>query len=101
MFELVHIDLWGPYRHCTNGSCTMFLTIVDDRSKATWVYLLSDKAHVVKLFTAFMQYVETQFSTNIKTVRSDNGSEFLNKAMASCFAEKGIIHQTSCVYTPQ
>ncbi|KAL8113535.1 hypothetical protein AgCh_020748 [Apium graveolens] len=53
-FELVHIDLWGPYRHKTHTTCTMFLTIVDDKSKATWVYLVSDKAQVPLIFSDFI-----------------------------------------------
>ncbi|KAL8113534.1 hypothetical protein AgCh_020747 [Apium graveolens] len=53
-FELVHIDLWGPYRHKTHTTCTMFLTIVDDKSKATWVYLVSDKAQVPRIFSDFI-----------------------------------------------
>lgn len=34
-------------------------------------------------------------------VHSDNGTEFVNNQM-SCFCfENGVIHQTTCVYTPQ
>ena len=42
--------------------------------------------------------VETQFDTKIKCLRSDNGVEF---NMDSYYASKGIIHQLSCVETPQ
>ncbi|GJY75347.1 cysteine-rich receptor-like protein kinase 8 [Tanacetum coccineum] len=34
-FELVHIDVWGPYKHPTLNKCTYFLTIIDDFSGAT------------------------------------------------------------------
>lgn len=37
----------------------------------------------------------------IKTVRSDNGSEFSNSNFQNFLTQKGIIHQISCVYTPQ
>lgn len=101
IFDLVHIDLWGPYRNKTHQTCSMFLMIVDDKSRVTRVYLLFDKTQVVKMFVDFIQYVETQFDVKIKAVRSDNGSEFPNKAMISCFAAKGIVHETTCVYTPE
>ena len=42
--------------------------------------------------------IETQFHTKIKTIRSDNGAEF---RMTDFFQAKGIIHQRSCVDTPQ
>ena len=32
IFDLLHLDLWGPYRASTYEGCTMFLTIVDDYS---------------------------------------------------------------------
>ena len=43
IFELVHCDLWGPYR--TTSSCaSYFLTIVDDFFRAVWfTYLLIRK----------------------------------------------------------
>ena len=35
-FELLHVDIWGPYPQNTyNGSKFFFLTIVDDHSRAT------------------------------------------------------------------
>ncbi|CAA7037925.1 unnamed protein product [Microthlaspi erraticum] len=43
--------------------------------------------------------VERQFNRRVRVVRSDNGGEFIG--MKSYFATEGILHQTSCVYTPQ
>ena len=40
LFELVHIDVWGPYKHTTINKCRYFQTIVDDHSRATWTYLM-------------------------------------------------------------
>ena len=42
--------------------------------------------------------VETQFSCRVKSVRSDNGPEFILKTF---YSSKGIVHQRSCVETPQ
>nr|GEW08474.1 ribonuclease H-like domain-containing protein [Tanacetum cinerariifolium] len=36
-----------------------------------------------------------------KTARSDNGTEFVNNKMNILFDSRGIVHQTSCAYTPQ
>ena len=41
------------------------------------------------------------FLPQIQQVRSDNGIEFLSNEMQHFFSENGIIHQRSCVYTPQ
>ncbi|MCI08575.1 peptide transporter PTR2, partial [Trifolium medium] len=42
--------------------------------------------------------VKTQFDKTVKIIRSDNGPEFL---LQSFYTEHGILHQRSCVYTPQ
>lgn len=47
IFEKIHCDLWGPYRHVSSCGARYFLTIVDDFSPCTWVYLLMDKLEVL------------------------------------------------------
>lgn len=79
----------------------MFLTVVEDKSKATWIFLLPYKAQVGSNIKDFMAYVQTQFATTIKVIRSDNRSEFLNKDLQARFVEKEVIHQTTYVCTPQ
>ena len=75
-----------------------FLTIVDYHSRFTWIFLMHTKAEARKNIIDFTAYVETQFSGKIKTIRTDNGFEF---SMHDFYALKGIIHQTSCVETPE
>ena len=43
LFEMIHCDLWGPYRTTSSCGASYFLTIVDDFSRAIWVTLLVDK----------------------------------------------------------
>lgn len=61
IFDVINCDVWGPYRHVTHGTCNKFLTIVDDFSKCTWVFLLSSKSQVSQLIQDFIAYVHTQF----------------------------------------
>ncbi|KAG7599411.1 Reverse transcriptase RNA-dependent DNA polymerase [Arabidopsis suecica] len=98
-FDLIHCDLWGPYRTTALCGSRFFLTIVDDYSRAVWIYLLTSKQEAPMHLKNFLALVERQFSTQVRTVRSDNGSEFI--CLRDFFAEKGIIHETSCVGTPQ
>ena len=46
MFELIHCDLRGPYRTLSFCGASYFLTMVDDYSRAVWVYLIIDKTEV-------------------------------------------------------
>lgn len=99
VFELVHCDLWGPYRTQALCGSRYFLTIVDDFSRALWIYLLPDKSKTMTTLQNFIAFVERQFERKVKIIRSDNGTEFV--ALRNFFKEKGIVHETSCVGTPQ
>ena len=79
-FDLIHCDIWGPYMVPTVAGHKYFLTIVDDCTRSTWVYLMN------------------QFGKSINVFRTDNGLEF---QMIEFFKLHGIIHQHSCVETPQ
>lgn len=35
IFELLHYDVWGPYKHKTHDGSSYFLTLVDDFSRCT------------------------------------------------------------------
>ena len=39
-FDLVHADIWGPYSTPSLNGSKYFLTLVDDYSRCTWVYLM-------------------------------------------------------------
>jgi Reverse transcriptase (RNA-dependent DNA polymerase) len=45
--------------------------------------------------------IENQFNTTIKVLRTDNGTEYMNHNFQTFLHSKGIMHQTSCVGTPQ
>jgi transposase InsO family protein len=45
--------------------------------------------------------IQTQFNASIKIVRSDNGGKYLSSSPSTFLRDHGIIHQTTCVNTPQ
>lgn len=102
IFDLIHVDTWGPYKTPTHNGFKYFLTIVDDFSRGTWTFLLSTKANASTILKHFFAMIERQFQTTVKILRSDNALELGSSKETSLFlAEKGIIHQTSCFSSPQ
>ena len=97
-FELLHIDIWGPCSKTSMHGHRYFVTIIDDFSRYTWTHLMHTKSETRRIITDFVAYVETQFDSKVKILRSDNEAEFL---MNDFYARKGIIHQTTCVETPE
>jgi len=97
-FELIHVDIWGPYSIPSFEGHRFFLTVVDDFSRFTWIYLLKTKAEVKTVLPNFILLIRNQFLVKLKKLRSDNGREFF---LTDFFATHGIFHATSCPETPQ
>ena len=96
VFDLLHMDIWGPCSKPSMHGHKYFLTIVDDCSRFTWVHLMKSKAETRQVIMNFIAFIETQYNGKVKIIRSDNGIEFF---MHHYYASKGIIHQTTCVET--
>jgi len=97
-FDLVHFDIWGPFGTTFVHGHKYFLTILDDCTRHIWIVVMNNKSEVSQKVKSFISMVERQFECKVKKIRSDNGPDYLLKEF---YDEKGIIHQRSCVYTPQ
>lgn len=97
-FDLVHCDIWGPYNTSTLHDQRFFLTIVDDCTRFTWVFLIRHKSEASSIVSKFYALVETQFQCHIKAIRTDHAKEL---AFTDFCAQKGILHQLSCVQRPE
>lgn len=100
-FQLVHMDLWGPYRTANVTGAHYFLTLVDDFSRNTWTQLLHSKNQVASTLIQFYNMIETQFQKKILMFRTDNGTKFINCTCLDFFKAKGVLLQRSMVKNPQ
>ena len=96
IFELLHIDLWGPYHVSTYDNYKYFITLVDDCNRSTWTHLLSTKSNDLQVLKNFITMVENQFNTTVKVIRTDNGLEFTSNETHQFLLSKWIIHQKTC-----
>ena len=91
--------MWGP---CTITSPTRFryfVTLVDDYSRTTWLYLMKNRSELFSHFRAFCVEIHTQFHVFVQNLRSDNVKEYLSKQFKPFMLHNDIIHHTSCVDT--
>ena len=72
-FYLIHNDVWGPSKINTASGKKWFVTFIDDHTRLCWVYLMSEKSEVKKIFKDFYNMIENQFQTKISILRTDNG----------------------------
>lgn len=98
---LVHSDVCGPMSVNSMGGARYYVTFIDDYSRKVFVYIIKNKSQVFDCFVKFKNLVETQMNKKVKILRSDNGTEYCNKRFENFCVESGIVHQKSCVYTPE
>ncbi|KAJ4737614.1 Transposon Ty1-H Gag-Pol polyprotein [Rhynchospora pubera] len=99
-FDLIHSDVWGPCPTSSMNGYRYFVTFIDCFSRVTWLYLMKNKNEVLACFKDFHRSVQTQYGAVVKILRSDNGTEYTNRAFAEYLSAQGIQHQTTCPYTP-
>jgi transposase InsO family protein len=77
------------------------LVIVDDFSRFTWVFFLSNKGETQEILKKLMRRAQNEFELKIKKIRSDNATEFKNTCVDQYLIEEGIKHEFSIPYAPQ
>ena len=100
-FDMIHSDVWGIAPVISHAHYKYFVTFIDDYSRFTGVYFLRSKSEVFSAFKFFHAYVQTQFSSKIKILRSDNGGEYTSHLFQEFLQTNGILSQRSCPSTPQ
>ena len=68
----------------------MFLTIVDDYTRTTWLFLLKYKNQCVRFLTHFVSFVQNQFNSSVKTIRTDNAKELCEGDIWTFYQQKGF-----------
>nr|GFA89536.1 retrovirus-related Pol polyprotein from transposon TNT 1-94 [Tanacetum cinerariifolium] len=99
--QLLHMDLCGPMRVASINGKQCVLVIVDDYFRYTWTYFLRSKDETPEVLTDFLRLVQRGLQAQVRIVRTDKGTEFLNQTLYAYFAAEGIFHQTSVARTPE
>nr|GEW78888.1 hypothetical protein [Tanacetum cinerariifolium] len=77
------------------------LVIVDDYSRYTWTHFLRFKDETSKVLINFLRLVQRGLQAQVRIVRTDKGTKFLNQTLHAYVAAEGILHQMSVARTPK
>nr|GFC43489.1 hypothetical protein [Tanacetum cinerariifolium] len=89
------MDLCGPMRVASINRKRYVLVIVNDYSRYTWTHFLRSKDETPKVLINFLMLVQRGLQAQVRVVRTDKGTEFLNQTLHAYFAAEGILHQTT------
>jgi transposase InsO family protein len=99
--ELLYADVWGPCKIEGRKGERYFISIIDDYSRRVAVYPIREKSEVPEILKRHINRAERFIGYKVKAIRSDNGTEFVNKNLDSFCNQLGIKHELTNVYTPE
>ncbi|MBW0490659.1 hypothetical protein O181_030374 [Austropuccinia psidii MF-1] len=95
--NLIVADLMGPYEPSLNHK-KYILMIQDVFSKVVVAIPLADKTEAKNYFINWIKQFLNVTMHKIKTIRTDNGTEFKNTIFNNFFVQNGIVHEYSMPY---
>ncbi|GJT21885.1 retrovirus-related pol polyprotein from transposon TNT 1-94 [Tanacetum coccineum] len=101
VLNTLHMDLCGPMRVQTINGKKYILVIVDDYSRFTWVKFLRSKDETPMVVIKFLKQIQVGLNKTVRFIRTDNGTEFVNKTLYDYYESVGIFHQKTVPRTPQ
>ena len=99
--ELVHSDLCGKMGQKSLGGAEYFLTLLDDKTRYTWVYPLKTKDQAFDCFKEWQAEVENRTGRRVKILRTDNGGEYTSRKFQDHLKTCGIRHELTIPKTPE
>ncbi|KAG8480134.1 hypothetical protein CXB51_024924 [Gossypium anomalum] len=83
-----------------NGS-KYFILFIDDYTRFCWIFFLKHKLEVAQVFVKFKAAAKAETGYKLKTIRTDNGTEYTSVQFQALCNKAGVKHQLTNVYTPQ
>ena len=62
---------------------------------------MKSRSELFSIFETFCAEIKNQFDVQVKVLRSDNAPEYFSDSFINFMSSQGILHQSSCAYTPQ
>ncbi|GJR04488.1 gag-pol polyprotein [Tanacetum coccineum] len=101
VLHTLHMDLCGPLRVQSINGKKYILVIVDDYSRFTWVKFLRSKDETPAFVINLLKQLQVGLNKTVRFVRTDNGTEFVNKNLTDYYESVGITHEKTVPRTPQ
>lgn len=101
ILDLVHTDICGPMNKPSIGGARYFATFIVDKTRYVSVCFLKTRDEIFDKFNEFKVFAETQTGMKLKSIRSDNGREYVSEKFSSFLVSNGIKRQLTVPYTPQ
>jgi hypothetical protein len=93
VFMLIHTNVCGPFPNESYGGSKYILTIIEDFSRFSWVFVWKQKSDTSITLRTLFNHGERQFGKQINQIRSDNGGEYISNELKDFFLTSGVIQE--------
>ena len=83
------------------GGNMYIYVLIDDYTRYTWTLFQMSKDQAFSSFSTLILALENSYQTKVRSLRLDNGLEFVNSKFIEFYSERGICHEFSSPRTPQ
>jgi hypothetical protein len=101
IIDLVHSDVCGPMPVNSMGGSRYFMTLTEDHSRWSDIFCLKNKPEMFECFKKWKTQVECQSDRRIRTLRTDNGEEYLSDEFKVHLEKCRIKQELTVPHTPQ
>lgn len=96
--EKVHTDVCGPMPVPSFSGARYVLVLVDDATRHIWIRFLKRKSDAARAIIDWEKLISNQYGRTIKTLRSDNGGEFMSGELLEWLKLRGIVPESNCSF---
>ena len=101
LLDLVHTDVSGRMDTESLSGKEYFVSFIDDKSRHVWTYGIKKKSDVFDIFIEWKARAERTTERKLKTLRSDNGGEYISEEFELYLKKDGVAHQRTISKTPE
>ena len=101
ILDIIHSDICRPMQTTSLSGYAYYTSFIDDYYRKTWIYFLTKKDKVFESFKELKALIENHYEKKIKTLRSDNGGEFISNELNDFCKEYGIKRELTIPHNPQ
>jgi transposase InsO family protein len=98
---VIHSDICGPFSQESLGKSRYYVLFKCQATAFRMVYFMKRKSETLTMLKQFLIDINSRTKWKVKTLRTDNGTEYINQDFKNFCIKKGIRHETSPAYTPQ
>ena len=100
ILERIHTDVCVPFSVASTEKHKYYVIFFDEYSRRYWIFFMQKKIKTFSKFCEFKALVEKESGKQVKTLRSDNGGEYISNKFKDFCSKEGIRRELITPHNP-